>query len=177
MGMSDLIESASTGRAKCRRCGARIDKGMLRFGESVPNAFGEGEAKHWFHLACAAEKRPEKLRAALADCPFEVPDRASLEKVIADGIQNPGLASVKRAERAPTGRATCQQCHEKIDKGSLRIALERESEAMAMATTSYIHAACAPEHIGAAGLLAKLERANGLAPEDRDELERAFREP
>ncbi len=139
--MGDVIEPAATGRAKCRRCQEKIDKGVLRFGERVPNAFGDGEATYWFHLACAAEQRPEKLGAALALFEGELPDRAALDQVIAEGVENPALVMVKRAERAPTGRARCQECHEKIDKDELRVALERESEVPSMATTSYVHAA------------------------------------
>jgi hypothetical protein len=49
-----LIEPAATGRSKCRGCGEAIAAGVLRFGETVPNAFGEGDATHWFHLDCGA---------------------------------------------------------------------------------------------------------------------------
>jgi hypothetical protein len=169
--MSDVIEPATTARSKCRRCGDKIEKGTLRFGEKVPNAFGEGDATHWFHLTCAAEKRPEKLRAALTASSLELPDRAALEKVIEDGIQNPSLAGVKQADRAPTGRATCQECRNKIDKGELRVAVEREAETMA--TTSYVHAACAGKHLGTPGLFDKLQRTStALGPEDLAELER-----
>lgn len=171
--MGDVIEPAATGRAKCRRCQEKIDKGALRFGERVPNAFGEGEATYWFHLACAAEKRPEKLRAALGEFAGELPDREGLEAVIAEGVENPALVMVKRAERAPTGRARCQECHEKIDKDELRVALEREAEVQSMATTSYVHARCAAAHVGAAGLLSKLHR---VTPE-LDEADRAELDP
>ena len=106
--MSDVIEIAGTGRAKCRRCQAKIDKGELRFGERVTNPFGEGEATHWFHLACAAEKRPEKLVAALEGFEGDVPDRERLGAIAAAGSENPKLTSILRVERAPTGRAACQ---------------------------------------------------------------------
>jgi len=171
--MTDLIEPATTGRAKCRRCAGKIEKGSWRFGETVPNAFGEGDATRWFHLMCAAEKRPEKLREALAGSNLEIPDRAALEKVIEDGVRNPSLAGVKHADRAPTGRASCQECHAKIDKGELRVAIEREADAPAMATTSYLHAACASKHLGESGLFDKLRRMSAsLGPDALAELER-----
>src|SRR5262245_31578888 len=62
---SHVIEPASTGRAKCRGCGERIAAGEMRFGESAPNPFGEGETTQWFHLECAAFKRPDPLLEAL----------------------------------------------------------------------------------------------------------------
>src|SRR5258708_6204949 len=39
--MPSVIEAASSGRAKCRVCGQAILKGQLRFGEALPNAYGE----------------------------------------------------------------------------------------------------------------------------------------
>ena len=56
--MPHVIETASSGRAKCRGCGEKIAAGELRFGERLPNPFAEGETTHWFHLECAAFKRP-----------------------------------------------------------------------------------------------------------------------
>jgi Poly(ADP-ribose) polymerase and DNA-Ligase Zn-finger region len=173
--MSDVIEPASSGRAKCRRCREKIDKGALRFGERVPNAFGEGEATLWYHLACAAEKRPEKLAAALREHAGEPLELGELERAIADGVENPKLSAVVRAEHAPTGRARCQHCREKIDKDVLRVAYERDEEPMGMASVSYVHATCAAAHFGRSGLVAKLERTSpGLDDADRDELRRAI---
>ena len=63
--MAHTIEPATTGRAKCRGCGEAIPAGMLRFGETVPNAFGEGEATHWFHLDCGAFRRPHPFLEAV----------------------------------------------------------------------------------------------------------------
>src|SRR5690349_1386278 len=123
--MPDIIEEASTGRASCRACREKIGKGELRFGERAPSAYGEGEQTSWFHLGCAAERRPEKLLGALQDFTAEVPNRAELEAIATDGAQNPKLASVVRVEHSPTGRATCQECHEKIAKDELRVGVER----------------------------------------------------
>ncbi|HXK19206.1 MAG TPA: PARP-type zinc finger-containing protein, partial [Polyangiaceae bacterium] len=73
--MPDSIQAAPSGRAKCRGCGNAIAKGELRFGETGPNAFGEGEATSWFHLACAALMRPEKLEPVLSSFSEELPER------------------------------------------------------------------------------------------------------
>jgi hypothetical protein len=56
--MPHVFEVASTGRAKCRGCGEPIQRGDTRFGERLPNPYGEGEMTLWFHPRCAAFKRP-----------------------------------------------------------------------------------------------------------------------
>lgn len=169
--MSDVIETASTGRAKCRRCQQKIDKGALRFGERVPNAFGEGESTHWYHLGCAAEKRPEKFVDALGSFDGEIPERDELASIAREGADNPKLASIVHAERSPSGRAKCQECHEPIGKSELRIAVAREEEPLGMAMTSYVHARCGAKYFGSEGLASKLERTSPeLSPADLDEL-------
>ena len=57
--MGDVIEPAPSGRSKCRGCQRKIDKGELRYGEAVPNAFGAGDALHWYHPRCGAERLSE----------------------------------------------------------------------------------------------------------------------
>ena len=71
--MPHVIEPAASARAKCRGCDQKIDQGELRFGERQPNAFGEGEMTLWFHVRCAAFKRPE---------PFLEVARASAEPAV-----------------------------------------------------------------------------------------------
>ena len=170
--MPDVIEPAASGRAKCRACGEKIEKGALRFGEAIPNPYGEGEeTKGWFHLACAAEQRAEKLRAILGSYPGDIPNRDEIDGRMRAALDNPKLVPVRRAERSPSGRATCQDCHEKIEKGALRVVLEREADVPAMSTNSFIHAACAKNSIGT-GLLDKLRRKSPeLSAEDLAELE------
>ncbi len=177
MPLVDLIEPAATGRSKCRSCQQKIDKGALRFGERVPNPFGdgEGETTYWFHLICAADERPEKLAALLAGHAAELPERALIEQTIAWSLASPKLSQAKWAERAPTGRARCQECREPIEKDALRVAEQREAEVMVMATTSYVHAGCAKRRYGAAGLVEKLRRTSKkLAAVELEELERAL---
>ena len=150
--MGHLIEVAKTGRAGCRTCKKPIGKGELRLGEEVPNAFAAGEVTHqWHHLPCAAKKKPLVLEAALATTDLEIPDRAALETDIAANKKNQKPASYPFAERAKTSRSTCLQCSESIEKGTLRVAVEREVDTGAFVTTGagYLHAACAAEWIEA----------------------------
>jgi hypothetical protein len=169
--MADLIEPASTGRASCRYCKEKIEKGELRFGERVPSAFGEGEQTLWYHLRCASERLPEKLGSALEEFTGDVPDREQLERAIENGRENPKLACVQRVERAPTGRAHCQHCHEAIAKADLRLAIDRDIEGM-MPAVSYLHVGCASAFLGEAGLKSKLQRlAASLSGEERQALD------
>lgn len=107
--MPHVIERAPTGRAKCRGCDGKIAAGDLRFGEQLPNPYADGEnvlMTHWFHLPCAAFRRPEALLEGLAAAPdLDVPDRASLEHEATLGVTHRRLPRVSKAERAPTGRA------------------------------------------------------------------------
>jgi hypothetical protein len=75
---------APSARAACRACKEKIAKGELRFGESVANTFSSsGEPTHrWYHLRCAAEKKPALLGPALAAYAGEVPDREALVAAI-----------------------------------------------------------------------------------------------
>ena len=119
--MPHVMEPATSARATCRGCNQKIAKGELRFGERQPNAFGEGEMTLWFHLACAAYKRPE----AFLEVARESTDPAVVALIpTADaGIAHRRLPRVNGAERAPTGRARCRSCRELIDTGTWRISL------------------------------------------------------
>jgi hypothetical protein len=163
--MADSLEPASTGRASCRYCKEKIEKGELRFGERVQSAFGEGEQTLWYHLRCAAERLPEKLSPVLGEYDGEVRNRDDLERAIENGKENSKLACVQRVERSPSGRARCQQCHEAIDKGELRVAIDRDVEGM-MPAAAYLHVRCAPAYLGPAGLRTKLERVTSALPEE-----------
>jgi hypothetical protein len=156
-----VLESASSGRAKCRACGKAIPKGDLRLGEALPNPYGEGETHAWFHLLCGACARPEAAQSALAATDLEVPDRAWLESAVQFGIDNPRVTRIARAERASSGRATCRSCRELIEKGTLRIALHMFEE-MRMNPVGTIHGRCAPAYFGTTNVMDRIER---LTPE------------
>ncbi len=123
--MPHVIERASTGRAKCRTCDDKIGAAELRFGERVPNPFGDdgSETTLWSHPACAAFTRPDAFLEALAATADVIDNRDVLEREAALGAAHHRLPRVRAAERAATGRATCRACKTPIDKGAWRIAL------------------------------------------------------
>ena len=137
------IEIAATGRATCRACRKPIAKGDLRFGDVVPASF-DGTMTHWFHLVCAAAKRPEELRPVLAKYKKAIPERAALEATLASGNATQ-LAKLVGTDRAPTGRAKCQHCKAVIDKDTLRVGLLLEDE-LKNPGKGFLHLACAPAY-------------------------------
>jgi hypothetical protein len=168
--MAETIEIAKTGRAKCRACRLAIEKGALRFGEEQPSAFAEGMQMVWYHLPCAAKSKPVALQSALAAFEGEVPDRAALEAAMATADETPSVYPY--AERAPTGRSKCLQCREPIEKGALRVATERELEAMGRPGTGYLHPRCAGQFLETEDLAGALRKnSRSLAEADLSELD------
>jgi hypothetical protein len=157
----NVIEVAATGRAKCRACGRAIAKGDFRFGEAIPNAYGEGETSLWFHLVCAACTRPEPMRETLKSAVGTIPERDWLEHTADVGIVHRRLPRMVRAERASSGRARCRHCRDLIEKGVFRIALQIFEEGR-MSPMGTIHVKCAPAYFGTADIVPRIER---LSPE------------
>ena len=172
--MTEVIEVAKTGRARCRSCQKPIEKGALRLGEEQPSSFGEGMQMSWHHLDCAARKRPVPLRAALGRFEGEVPNREEIDRILAQPPEK-GTA-FPYAERAPTSRSKCQQCEQPIEKGTLRVAIERELEAGGMVRrgAGYLPPSCAVENTGRTDLMEALTQNSSLAASDLDELARAL---
>ena len=169
----DSIQPAPTGRAKCRGCGNAIAKAELRFGETGPNSYGEGEATSWFHVACAALMRPEKF-LPVAEATSDIPDRDWLTQQAQAGIEHERLTRLTRVERASSGRATCRSCRELIAKGEWRFVLQTFEEGRPNPIGT-IHASCAEAYFGTAQVL---ERARRLTPDlnesDVAELQKAL---
>ena len=157
--MPHVIEAASSGRAKCRGCDQKIAKDELRFGERQPNAFGEGEMTLWFHLKCAAYKRPQAFLEGVAADPS-----AGAEELAASaqfGIDHRRVPRINGAERAPTARARCRQCKELIDKGAWRIGIVFFEE-YRFSPGGYIHASCARAYFETTAVL---DRVAHFSPE------------
>lgn len=139
--MSSLLEPASSGRAKCRGCGLPIARGELRFGERLPNPFGEGEMTAWFHPLCAAYKRPEPLLEALEQAPAKPPEAPHLERAARASLSHRRRPRISGAERAPTGQAKCRSCREPIARGTWRIRLAFYEDGR-LAPGGFIHLGC-----------------------------------
>jgi hypothetical protein len=169
--VSDVLEVAKTGRAKCRGCGRNIAGGELRFGESLPNPYAEGDTQYWFHLTCAACMRPDKLGPALERSGAEIPERDWLRQTAEVGMTYERLPRLARAERATVGRAHCRLCHELIHKGSWRLALQVFEDGR-MNHIGTIHVECAEAYLGTADILDRILRlTDGLNQSDLSELQ------
>lgn len=176
-----VIEHASSGRAKCRGCDTKIAKDELRFGENRPNAFGDGEMTLWFHLPCAAYKRPEPFLELLGgvnpeDISTDELGVAHALKAAAEfGIAHRRVPRIDTVDRAPTGRARCRSCRELIEKDSWRIGLVFFEE-YRFQPSGFIHAACAGEYFETTDLMDRILHFNpALAPEELEAIEAAIK--
>lgn len=177
--MAHIIEAAKSGRATCRACKEKIEKGALRFGEEVPNQFGDEPSYQWHHLPCAAKKKPVQLQQALAAFDGDVPDREELERAIEANKGKAKATTLPYAEKAPTGRSKCMACDEPIAKGTLRIAVEREVDTGSFVTrgAGYLHPACAAgsEHAEEPEFAARVRQNSvSLSAAELDEVEAAL---
>ncbi len=173
--MNHSIEAATTGRSKCRACGSAIPKGELRFGERLPNPFGDegSETVHWYHVLCGAYRRPESFSAVLDGDASGLDMHHRLVQVVEAGLAHHRLERINALERSPSGRARCRQCREAIGKDTFRVGLVFFEEGMAN-PAGFVHLACAPAYFETASLQGRLEHfASGL---DEDDLSAAAAE-
>jgi hypothetical protein len=155
--MADVLLPATSGRAKCRGCGRAIASGELRFGESLPNAYGEGDAMYWFHVPCAACMRPEKVLPVLEASDADVPDRPWLKAAAEFGIAHPRIVRLAYAERSKSGKAKCRSCREAIEGGVMRFALAFFEEGR-MSPGGFIHVECTQNYFDTTEVLDRVER-------------------
>jgi hypothetical protein len=168
-----VIERASSGRAKCRGCGTNIAAGEWRFGERLPNPFDEkgGDMTHWFHVPCAAYRRPEPLLETLATTSEAIENRESIAEAAALGARHHRVPRVSTAERATSGRATCRACRTPIDKGAWRIALVFYEDGR-FSPSGFIHVRCAPAYLETADIMPRLRHFSpALTAGDFDEIQ------
>jgi len=175
--MPHVIEPAPSGRASCRGCGGKIPSGSLRFGERLPNPYADegGEMTHWFHLTCAAYRRPEPLLETLAATEGTIEDADRLTQQAQLGVRHRRLPRVSTAGRASSGRAACRACKEPIAKDSWRIALVFYDDGR-FVPSGFIHAACTGSYIETTDVI---DRVKHFSPElsaaDLDELRAAVK--
>ncbi|MEO7034747.1 MAG: hypothetical protein ABI548_12640 [Polyangiaceae bacterium] len=174
--MPSVIERASTGRAKCRVCAQAIARGDERFGEALPNAYGEGDALFWFHVPCAACARPEALLPVLAQSSMPGNERAGLEALARAGVAQGRLCRILRAERASSGRAKCRHCRELIEQGAWRIALQIFEDGR-FTPVGTIHASCGVGYFGSEPPLERFTLPNNqLEPDELADVVRLIRD-
>lgn len=156
--MSAVIEIAKTGRASCRKCRKKIEKDTLRFGLESEMQYGDEPSYRWYHLACGAAVDPFKLEKLLKTYEGEIEDRAEVEGVIREAKKKV-KPPFPYAEVAPSGRSKCMECDEKIEKGALRVAVEREVDTGSFVTkgAGYLHPGCAVAHTDDPDLPSKLK--------------------
>jgi hypothetical protein len=143
----------------------------------LPNAYAEGEALYWFHLVCAACMRPDKLLPVLEVTEGELPERAWLREAATFGAGHPRLPRLSHAERAASGRGRCRCCHEPVDKGHWRLALQMFEEGR-MGPMGTIHVECAQAYFGTIDILDRLQRLTpDLDAASLDEIRALLRTP
>jgi poly [ADP-ribose] polymerase len=171
-----VIEVSKSSRASCRKCKEKIEKDTLRFGVESDMQYGDEPSYRWYHLECGAAVEPAQLEKLLKTYSGEIPNREEIEKAIAAGKKKK-KPEFPYAEVAPSGRSKCMQCSETIEKGQLRVAVEREVDTGTFVTkgAGYLHVGCAVEHTGDEELPQKvLANSHQLEEEQRAELEAAF---
>jgi len=177
--MPHVLERASSARAKCRGCGGKIAAGAWRFGESLPNPFDEkgGEMTHWFHVTCAAYRRPEPFLDAMKAAPdiaAQLEDRDDLEREAALGAAHHRLPRVNVAERASTGRATCRACRTTIEKDTWRISLVFYEDGR-FSPSGFIHLGCVAAYIETTAIVPRVRHFTpALTADDLAEIERGL---
>lgn len=171
--MPHVFEPAPTGRAKCRGCAQPIAKAALRFGERIPNPFGDGEATLWFHPRCAAHKRPEPLLEALPTAPADLPDQSDLHRIATVAAAHRRLPRIDGAERAPSGQAKCRSCRAPIARGEWRIKLAFYEDGR-FTPGGFVHLACRAVYFETTEVLAATLQFSTLDEVEREALLRAY---
>lgn len=157
----------------CRGCARPIGRGELRFGERLPNPYGQGEMTLWFHPACAAFRRPEPLLQALGEAPGQVPEREALERAARSSLAHRRIPRIDGAERSPSGQARCRSCRETIERGSWRVRLVFY-EGGRFTPGGYLHLGCRDAYFETHQVMEQiLHFSPDLSDEQREELRRA----
>lgn len=173
--MPHLFEPAASGRSKCRGCGRAIARDEIRFGEVLPNLFGEGEMTLWFHLLCAAYKRPQELLDGLAgEQGGKVAGRETLERAAHASLAFRRNSRIDGVERSPTSQARCRHCREPIERGGWRIRVVYYEQGR-FYPGGFVHLACHKAYFEGHDVLDQLLHFSPkLTDEEREELKRAY---
>jgi hypothetical protein len=142
----------------------------LRFGERLANLFGEGEMTLWFHLRCAAYKRPQPFLDALDVTALPIAERTALERIAREGAAHRRLPRIDAADRAPSGQARCRHCRDPIERASWRIRVVFYEEGRFF-PGGFVHLACRQPYFEIRDVLERLlDLSPGLSTEERADL-------
>lgn len=132
-------EYAKSGRAACKKCKEKIAKDTLRVAIMVRAWAFDGFQPHWYHKSCFFQKaapdnvdqvedfyklRPEdqnKLKEMIETGGISVSTSKSSKKGSKKGKTEIILNNKFNIQYAPSGRAKCRNCGEKIEKDEIRI--------------------------------------------------------
>lgn len=136
------VEPARSSRSRCRTCRKKIEKGDLRIGVLLEGPYGTGYL--WHHLKCAARRRLDDVEAAYEagawEEGLEVPPIEELRELAEKAEKAKAeKKELPHAERAPSGRAKCKHCDERIEKGAWRVVLGRSTEFYGQVRTAPIN--------------------------------------
>ncbi len=165
-----IIEAAKSSRSKCKACKEKIEQGELRFGFYDDH----WDSFKWHHLACGAGFDRDAFQSAVDDFDGEI---ENLEQILEDAKTAMKGKSMPRAEPAPSARAACKHCGEKIEpKGALRVVVPIEVEGFGK-SAGFVHPGCATDFTEAEdpdAFLAKIIENSLITDEQVVELEGAF---
>ena len=114
--------------------------------------------------------RPQKFGPALELCAEPATDTDWLRHATSIGLAHERLPRLVRAERSPSGNAHCRHCHELVNRGEWRLALQLFEEGR-MQPIGTIHAECAKPYFGTREILDRIERlTRTLSSEELDEV-------
>lgn len=127
----------------------------------------------WFHVMCAAYKRPEPFLEALMN--HKDLENADVLAAAAEfGMAHRRVPRVNGAERAPSGRARCRSCKKLMERGAWRISLVY-FEAFRFEPSGFVHATCAGEYFETTDLIDRIKYFSPqLGAGDLDELKLAL---
>ena len=127
---------------------------------------------HWFHLKCAALKRPDPFLETTSDAGHGVEsgELDELRKAAKGGLEHRRVPRIDAAKRSPSGRARCRHCREMIEKAAWRISLVFYEEGM-FNPAGFIHLACGGKYFETTDILDRISHFSpDLSTDDLQEI-------
>jgi hypothetical protein len=151
------IESAKSGRSKCRGCQEKIEKGVLRVGIPYPFTTPKGEvitSYRWYHPTCTPPYNIPDVISELEKEPLEDEDQKKkilehLKQIFEKSPSRDSRREPRRTnpfiEHSKSSRGKCKTCDAKIEKDELRVAeptLVELDNGRKFSSNRYFHVNC-----------------------------------